>query len=311
MRRYRAIGLSLVVWALVPVVQAQQTRTVSDGVFSDEQAGRGQALYKERCAGCHGASMEGGAGPALTGADFLGVWSAQPLLEFVTKIQKTMPANEPGKLTRPEATALAAHVLRTARFPAGRSELSAEDDALKQITFPSAAASAAKPPANAAQALALQPAGNMAQLMRGILFPSSNLIFAVQGQDPAAPREAYKPGAGGFNWADWGAGIYSGWELVDYAAITMADVTPLLLVPRRCENGKPAPVERADWIKYVQELADAGRAVYKASQTRNQEAVSDATNNLSDACLNCHVAYRDKPGGSPADPSNKAARCVP
>jgi hypothetical protein len=98
---------------------------------------------------------------------------------------------------------------------------------------------------------------------------------------------------------------------VDYAAVTMVDVTPLLLLPRRCENGKPAPVERADWVKYVQELADAGRAVYKASQTRNQEAVSDATNNLSDACLNCHVVYRDKPGGSPADPSNKAARCIP
>jgi mono/diheme cytochrome c family protein len=310
MRRYRAIGLWLMVGVLVPVVQAQQARTVSEGVFSDEQAGRGQALYKERCAGCHGASLEGGAGPALTGADFLRVWSAQPLFEFVSKIQNTMPANDPGKLTRLQATALAAHVLRTARFPAGRSELSAEDAALKQIAFPTAPA-APKPAAAAAQAPASQAFGNMAQVMRGILFPSSNLIFAVQGQDPAAPREAYKPGAGGFNWADWGAGIYSGWELVDYAAVTMVDVTPLLLIPRRCENGKPAPVERADWVKYVQELADAGRAVYKASQTRNQEAVSDATNNLSDACLNCHVVYRDKPGGTPADPSNKAARCVP
>ena len=142
-------------------------------------------------------------------------------------------------------------------------------------------------------------------------FPSSNLIFSVQGQDPAAPKPAFKPGAGGFNWADWGAGIYSGWELVDYAAVSLVDVAPLLLVPRRCENGKPAPVERADWVKYTQELADAGRAVFKASQTRNQEAVSDATNLLADSCLNCHVAYRDKPGGTAADPSNKAARCIP
>jgi hypothetical protein len=51
--------------------------------------------------------------------------------------------------------------------------------------------------------------------------------------------------------------------------------------------------------------------VYKASQSRSQEAVSEATNQLADACLNCHVAYRDKPGGKPGDPSNKAGRCVP
>jgi hypothetical protein len=95
--------------------------------------------------------------------------------------------------------------------------------------------------------LAAQPLGNLAQIMRGILFPSSNLIFSVQGQDPGAPKEAFKQGSGGFNWADWGAGIYSGWELVDYAAISIADVAPLLLVPRRCENGRAVPVERDDW----------------------------------------------------------------
>ena len=148
--------------------------------------------------------------------------------------------------------------------------------------------------------------------MRGILFPELELDLQRPGagsrriRSPPTSREP-----AGFNWADWGAGIYSGWELVDYAAVSLVDVAPLLLMPRRCENGKPAPVERADWVKYTQELADAGRAVFKASQSRNQEAVSDATNLLADSCLNCHVAYRDKPGGAPGDPSNKAARCVP
>ena len=148
--------------------------------------------------------------------------------------------------------------------------------------------------------------------MRGILFPSSNIVFNVQGQDPGGSRATYAQGAGTFSWVDWGAGIYSGWELVDFAAISVAESAPLLLTPgRRCENGRPVPVERADWIKFTQELVEAGRASYRASQTRNQEAVSASTDRLAEACASCHVIYRDKPGGTPADPSNKAARCVP
>jgi mono/diheme cytochrome c family protein len=306
------MGLALFVGLFSPVAHAQQARTSNDGVYTDEQARRGQGVYKERCTACHGAALEGSVAPPLAGADFIRIWSSQPLSDLVNKIQNTMPANDPGKLTRQQAVAIVAYVLQAGNFPAGRSELGADEGALKQITFPAGVAGLPKPTTvTAAQALASQPLGNLAQIMRGILFPSSNLIFSVQGQDPGDPKPAYKPGTAGFNWADWGAGIYSGWELVDYAAVTLVDVTPLLLVPRRCENGKPAPVERADWVKYTQELADAGRAVYKASQSRNQEAVSDATNQLADSCLNCHVAYRDKPGGTAADPSNKAARCIP
>jgi hypothetical protein len=142
--------------------------------------------------------------------------------------------------------------------------------------------------------------------MRGILFPSSNLIFDVQVRDPG---DQTNPG-GTTSSPDATltvrfGGIYAGWQLVDYAAVALAESAPLMLTPgRRCENGKPVPVERADWVKFTQELAEAGKAVYKASQSRNREAVSDASNQVADACLNCHVAYRDKPGGL-------AAHCVP
>jgi S-disulfanyl-L-cysteine oxidoreductase SoxD len=310
MLRFCAIVAALLLGSLAVLVRAQ--RTPADGVYTSEQAAAGQALYKERCASCHGAALEGGAAPPLAGDDFLQTWSAQTLGDLVSKIQKTMPANDPGKLTREETVAIVAYLLQAGRFPAGRAALAGDEGALKQIMFPERrSAPPAATAAAGAQPVSSPPLGNMAQLMRGILFPSSNLIFTVQGQDPGAPKPPYMPGSGGFNWADWGAGIYSGWEIVDYAAVAVADVAPLLLLPRRCENGRPAPVDRADWVKYTQELADAGRAVYKASQTRNQEAVSDATNQLADSCLNCHVAYRDRPGGPAGDPSNKAGRCVP
>jgi mono/diheme cytochrome c family protein len=306
------LSLALAAWVgWSAIADGAQNRTASEGVYSEEQARRGQDLFKAQCASCHGAALNGSVGPPLAGADFVRGWGSQPLADLADKIQHTMPATAPGTLTRSQAVSLVAHILQVNKFPAGRAELSVDDAVLKAVAFPAAPAAGGKPPSAAAQAQLSAPLGNLAQIMRGILFPSSNLIFAAQSQDPGAPKEAFKPGSGGFNWADWGAGIYSGWELVDYAAVTLSDVGPLLLVPRRCENGKPAPVERPDWIKYTQELTEAGRAVYKASQTRNQEAVSDATNVLADACLNCHVAYRDKPGGGPNDPSNKAARCVP
>ena len=70
------------------------------------------------------------------------------------------------------------------------------------------------------------------------------------------------------------------------------------------------PVERPDWVQFTEAMAEAGRAAYRASQSRNQGAVSEVTNQIADACLQCHDVYRDKPGGTAVDPSNKAARCV-
>jgi hypothetical protein len=157
----------------------------------------------------------------------------------------------------------------------------------------------------------------MAQLMRGIFFPNSNLIFTVQTNDPAAKPEKIDAStqSKGFSWIDWGAGIYGGWELVDNAALALADASPLMLVPMRCENGRQAPVTEPDWIKFTEQLIEVSRRIYKISQTRNQEAVSDATGDLSDACAACHGAYRDiRTRGQvfdPNDPSNKANRCLP
>ena len=314
-----ALCLSLLVGAGLAGVQAQQPRTVADGVYTAEQALRGQALYAARCASCHGATLSGAQGPALVGDDFMRVWGG-PVLDLFNKIQSTMPVNDPGKLTRAQSADLVAHVLQVAKFPAGRAELVAEDPALQAIALP---APARRPVAVAAGragpvAPVFPPVGNMAQLMRGVLFPSSNLLFNVQGRDPGAAPASARPSStvtgGAFPWADWGAGIYTGWELVDYAAVALAESAPLMLTPgRRCENGKLVPVDEAEWIAFSLELAEAGKAALKAAQTRNQAVVAEVTDKIATSCSHCHEAYRDKPvrgPRNPIDPSNKAARCV-
>lgn len=299
--------------SLSPAALAQPARTASNGVYSDAQARRGQMLYRERCAQCHADALGGGLAPPLAGSVFTAAWGGRNLFELAGKIRNTMPLNDPGKLTPSQSADLVAYLLQAGKFPSGRTDLGADEAALKAIVLPKP-----RPPAaaqSASHAPAFPPAGNLTQVMRGILFPSSNIIFNVQTNDPSVAGKPSQPGAGAassFSWVDWGAGIYKGWEIVDYAAIAVAESAPLMLTPgRRCENGRPVPVDRPDWIKFSQELAEAGRAAYKASQTRSQEAVSDASNQLADACLHCHEVYRDKPGGTVEDPSNKAARCVP
>lgn len=180
-------------------------------------------------------------------------------------------------------------------------------------------------PSPQAQAVEFAPLSNMAQLMRGLYFTNSNLVFTVQTRDPGAPPEpadVNAPPASAFSFVDWGAGIYTGWQLVDNAAATLADASALLLTSGRlCENGRPVPVADPEWIRLTQEMYEAALVTYKASVSRSQEAVSDATGQLSDACFNCHRAYRDRPppggrgrgrGGPPApgDPVLNAGRCV-
>ena len=161
-------------------------------------------------------------------------------------------------------------------------------------------AAGAQPPRAAAPARAsAKPAGSLAQVMRGVFFPNSNIIFDVQQNDPGAPK---KKAEGGASATDTYASAYSGWEIVENAAIALTDGVDLILTPGRlCQNGKPVPGRNADFQKFAQNMRRAGLAVLQAAHTKNQEKVSDATNDLADACSACHEVYRDKgPADSPA-----------
>jgi len=275
-------------------VYAQQPRTAKDGVYTDAQARRGQTLYTARCAQCHGATLGGDIAPPLVGDDFIGDWNKQTLADLVDKIKNTMPADDPGKLTERQSADIVAYLLQVGKFPAGRAELASDAAVLKLITLPPPAAPSRPASAVAgAQTPSFPAFGNLAQVMRGILFPASNLIFDVQTKDPA--KKVVGASTSDSSLTDRFADVYQGWALVDYAAVTLVESAPMMLTPgRRCENGKPVPVDRPDWIKFTQGLVDAGQAAYRASQSRNQDAVIEATNEVAESCLNCHRAYRDR-----------------
>lgn len=134
---------------------------------------------------------------------------------------------------------------------------------------------------------------NLAQLMRGIPFPNSNIVFDTQTTDPGATREPVETRGGGAT-ADFG-NVYGGWQAVENSALAVAETATLIMVPgRACENGLPAPVDREDYRRFASQLADAGLAAYKAAQSRNLDAMVEVSGTVSDACAACHEVYRDK-----------------
>ena len=130
----------------------------------------------------------------------------------------------------------------------------------------------------------------LAQLMRGSLYPASNVIFAAQDQNPADVPPAKDPSTA----ANLLESSYGKWDAVENSALVLAEVATLLSLPgRKCSNGRDVPIQNPDWTKFVQGLRDAGMTVYKAAQSKNQDNILMAADAMTTACANCHDKYRE------------------
>jgi hypothetical protein len=161
----------------------------------------------------------------------------------------------------------------------------------------------AQAPARGRGGAAPQVHANLLQVMRGILFPNSNVIFSAQSQDPSS----VKKDADGTSSVNPLAGMYGGWQAIENSGLALAESANLLIVPGRvCSNGKPVPVQNADWQQFVRGLRDAGTAAYKAGQSKDMDKVVEAADTVTTACMNCHDVYREK---TPAQ-GGLTARCT-
>lgn len=125
-----------VIFCGIASLRGQTAASVWDGVYTDDQAGRGKSLYARECAGCHGESMSGGEeAPPLTGAGFTANWNGLSVGDLFERIRVSMPEGRPGTLSRQQNADILAYVLSVNRFPAGKTELQHETDRLKQIRF--------------------------------------------------------------------------------------------------------------------------------------------------------------------------------
>jgi hypothetical protein len=106
--------------------QEKSPRTVWDGIYSEDQAVRDAADYREACARCRGARLEGlGQTPPLAGG----------VGDLFDKVQLSMPADRPGQLSASQYVRVLAFLLKFNDFPAGNLELPASADALRGVLF--------------------------------------------------------------------------------------------------------------------------------------------------------------------------------
>ena len=132
----------------------------------------------------------------------------------------------------------------------------------------------------------------LGQLMKGILYPNSNVIFFAQGDNPNDVPPAKDPATA----VNPLASSYGKWEAVENSSLALAEAANLLTVPgRKCSNGRAVPVTNADWPKLVQGLRNAGMVAYKAAQAKDMDKILDAADVMTTACANCHDKYREKP----------------
>jgi hypothetical protein len=134
------------------------------------------------------------------------------------------------------------------------------------------------------------------KLMRGTLYPESNVVFAAQDVNPADVPHAKDPAMA----TDPLTSQFGKWEAVENNALAIAEVANLLMLPgRKCANGLDVPLKNPDWAKFVQELRDSGMTAYAAAQTKNQDKMTEAADVMTTACKHCHDKYRDR--RNPAD----------
>ncbi len=164
------------------------------------------------------------------------------------------------------------------------------------VAIPISAAACTDTPPAAAPVISVataKPTGTLAQVMRGIYFPNANLLFDVQQKDPGAPPKIVDGARGSIT--EQFSSIYTGWQVVENAAIVLAESTDLLTTPgRHCQNGKPVPIEREDYKKGAQGMRAAALAALEAARSRNLEKAVAATDSIAEACATCHEVYRDK-----------------
>ena len=120
------------------VTQENIMRSVWDGVYTEEQARRGEGTYAQACAACHLDDLLGdGIAPPLVGTAFSFRWTDLSVGDIFATIRATMPQDAPASLSARAYADIAAFLLSVNDYPAGDEELEPDVPTLEQIRIES------------------------------------------------------------------------------------------------------------------------------------------------------------------------------
>jgi quinoprotein glucose dehydrogenase len=131
----RSFVVTVLIGAAVTIAAAQTAeKSTLDGVYSEAQAKRGEAVYTKSCAGCHGPELMGAdTAPSLTGPDFNAGWNDLTADDLAERVRTTMPGDAPGSLSPADVADVIAFIFSKDSFPPGADDLPAASEQLKQI----------------------------------------------------------------------------------------------------------------------------------------------------------------------------------
>jgi hypothetical protein len=119
-------------------------------------------------------------------------------------------------------------------------------------------------PAMAKENTNLEATSTMAEMMRRLVTPASNAVFAVASEAPASDEA---------------------WRDLEDKALMLAESANLLLIP-----GYVRPDAR--WLQDTVMMKEAALAAFEAAKNRNVAVLEELGNTLYESCESCHTATR-------------------
>lgn len=111
--------------------QAQSTdstagKSVWQGVYTEEQATRGDTEHQNNCSSCHGTEK-------YSGDNFTKNWVGRTVFDLFEQIRTTMPDDNPGGLSAQQYKDVVAYILKTNGIPAGTDSLPSDPEAMRLL----------------------------------------------------------------------------------------------------------------------------------------------------------------------------------
>jgi mono/diheme cytochrome c family protein len=114
------LGIALLLSASLAGAQDSTTaKPATPGVFTEEQAERGNGVFSKVCVECHTRND-------MSGRDFRLNWNGRTVFELFERIRTTMPDAAPGSLTREEYADVTSYFLKLNGMPAGSMPMPAD-----------------------------------------------------------------------------------------------------------------------------------------------------------------------------------------
>jgi len=98
-------------------------QTKQSGGYTSAQASRGATVYTQSCSACHGANLQGEAGPPLTGQSFQLAYGGGTAAQLYDFISRQMPQDKPGSLSQRQYLDVTAYVVSRNGIAAGDTPL--------------------------------------------------------------------------------------------------------------------------------------------------------------------------------------------